>query len=191
MYATRRPWYKIHMRPKSPKRERATTLEPRTPKQRSPSRAEREKETSITQSLYLEELAISGRHARACRIAGIKPGLPGYWERADEDFANRLAAAKRDAAHILEDACHKRATVGVPKPIFQRGALVGYQREYSDSLAQFLLRALKPEVYGMPGTMPTRVAAPGEEPSAAPPKRGLTKETVEVLRAEILGIKKA
>lgn len=47
----------------------------------------------------------------------------------------------------LEDEAHRRAFEGVDKPVFYQGDECGTIREYSDTLAIFLLKAHNPEKY--------------------------------------------
>jgi hypothetical protein len=136
---------------------------------------------------YLEEYAKCGVRRTAARVVGIDVGDPDHWAREDPAFAVAMREAQRDAAQVLEDCAVRRATVGIPKPIYQRGTLVGYERIYSDYLLAMLLRAHKPEIYG--SLNPAQRAAI-EAPSASSPREGLTKETIDILREQILGIKK-
>ena len=48
---------------------------------------------------------------------------------------------------VLEPEAIRRAVEGVEKPVYQGGELVGYVREYSDTLLIFLLKGGKPHKY--------------------------------------------
>lgn len=48
---------------------------------------------------------------------------------------------------LCEGELHRRAFKGVLKPVYQGGARVGSIREYSDTLAIFLMKAHRPEKY--------------------------------------------
>ena len=48
--------------------------------------------------------------------------------------------------------------IGVPKPVYYQGKLIGHVPHYSDALLMFLLRAHRPEIYR------DRQAAAAEEP---------------------------
>jgi hypothetical protein len=52
--------------------------------------------------------------------------------------------AETEAAQVLEDEARRRAFEGVPKGVYYRGALVGYERKYSDRLLVQLLKAHPP-----------------------------------------------
>lgn len=64
-----------------------------------------------------------------------------------DDFAVRWQSAVRDGVDVLEDEAHRRAVVGVEKPVYQQGVMVGTVTEYSDNLLGLKLRGKRPEVY--------------------------------------------
>ena len=71
-----------------------------------------------------------------------------YDWRQDEVFRAELAIAREMATDVLEGEAFKRATFGVRKPAgWYKGKPGGYVREYSDILAIFLLKGLRPDVY--------------------------------------------
>ncbi len=55
--------------------------------------------------------------------------------------------AKDEAFDALEGEAHRRAVVGVLKPVYQGGQRVGAIREYSDTLLIILLKAGRPEKF--------------------------------------------
>lgn len=64
-----------------------------------------------------------------------------------DDFCVRWRAADRDGVDVLEDEAHRRAVVGVEKPVYQQGVMVGTITEYSDTLLGLKLRGKRPETY--------------------------------------------
>lgn len=56
-------------------------------------------------------------------------------------------AAVEQGTDALEDEALRRASQGVDKPIFYKGELVTTVREYSDTLAIFLLKGRRPEKF--------------------------------------------
>ena len=68
--------------------------------------------------------------------------------KADEAFQAGLKAAEQCAADILESEAFRRAVHGTEKPTgWYKGEAGGYVTEYSDILAIFLLKGLRPEKY--------------------------------------------
>lgn len=51
------------------------------------------------------------------------------------------------AVESLEDAAVQRARYGMDRPVFHKGKVCGYVREYSDTLLIFLLKGAKPLKY--------------------------------------------
>ncbi|MEE9296311.1 MAG: hypothetical protein V3W34_15300 [Phycisphaerae bacterium] len=94
-------------------------------------------------------MAQTGNKTQAARLVGVHPSTPycPAW-KADEAFQAGLTVAKECAAELLEGEAFKRATFGVRKPAgWYKGKPGGYVREYSDILAIFLLKGLRPERY--------------------------------------------
>lgn len=90
---------------------------------------------------FLELLA----HKRAWNHAAYAIGRSGAYMRRyaaqDEWFRMACAEALQDFAESIEMETHRRAVVGVEKPIFsqQLGEIIGYERTYSDMLLKVLL----------------------------------------------------
>lgn len=99
------------------------------------------------------------------------------WRESDPDFAAAWDKAKAAGIEALEDEALRRAFEGTDKPVFYLGAEVGTIREYSDTLAIFLLKGAKPEKYrertetkhDVGGTLAELIAAshkPPDDPSS-------------------------
>lgn len=70
------------------------------------------------------------------------------WRAVDAEFAQRWEDAKALGIEACEDEIRRRAFEGYDKPLSKDGKLTGHVvREYSDTLAIFLLKGAKPEVY--------------------------------------------
>lgn len=95
---------------------------------------------------FLEALADTGIILRACEITKT-PRSNVYLWRKDPDFEARFQLAVDEATERLELEARRRAFEGTDKPVYQGGQLVGYVREYSDTLLIFTLKALKPDKY--------------------------------------------
>lgn len=96
---------------------------------------------------FLAALAATCSVTRACEAAGMARRTAYEWRDADPDFFRRWEEAKAIGAEALEDEAMRRAVEGCDKPVFHQGVAVGTIREYSDTLAIFLLKGAKPEKY--------------------------------------------
>lgn len=100
------------------------------------------KKTSVLEAIT--DLASVSAACKKCKI----PRSTFYtWLEGDKDFRLRYKKALRLGTKALEDEAIRRAFVGVSKPIFQYGELVGYEKRYSDTLLMFMLKALAPNKY--------------------------------------------
>ncbi|MGI0119698.1 hypothetical protein [Zooshikella sp. RANM57] len=84
-------------------------------------------------------------------MAGKKAGYSrtSVYEYKNDDsyFAEQWEEAKQIFIEELELEADRRAVVGIEKAIYYKGAKVGVQQEYSDTLLMFRLKALAPEKY--------------------------------------------
>lgn len=98
-------------------------------------------------TIFLRSLARSGVVTTACRKAKI--GRTTVYKTRDEDaeFAEAWDTALEEATDVMEEEAHRRAVVGVLKPVYQGGKKVGSIREFSDTLLIFRLKAALPEKY--------------------------------------------
>lgn len=69
------------------------------------------------------------------------------WRNEDPEFAKSWDEAKAIGLDALEDEATRRAYEGSEKPVFHQGVQCGTIREYSDTLAIFLLKGGKPEKF--------------------------------------------
>jgi hypothetical protein len=97
--------------------------------------------------IFFEAFASTGNVAKACKKAGISRQRVYQACHEDEQFKALFDEARTVAVGLLEDEAWRRAKDGVRKPIYQKGYLVGYVREYSDGLLMFLLKANNPAKY--------------------------------------------
>lgn len=67
--------------------------------------------------------------------------------RADEDFAVAWADVEEATTERMEHEAYRRTVDGIERDVFYQGAVVGAEREYSDNLLMFLLKARRPERY--------------------------------------------
>jgi hypothetical protein len=106
------------------------------------------KKTPINVARFLEIIYLTGNLSGACKAISVSFETINKWRRDDPVFAAAMDEAIERHKDVIEDAIHQRGIVGVEKPVFQGGKLVGYQREYSDSLLLAKAKAYIPEKYG-------------------------------------------
>jgi hypothetical protein len=96
---------------------------------------------------YLGNLRACPAARLARDAAGVSAAQVAGWRKNIAGFAEMEREAGKDAADALFASCYNRATHGVLKPVYQMGHLVGYEREYSDKLAELLLKGMKKEMF--------------------------------------------
>lgn len=84
---------------------------------------------------------------KALEAANLGRATVYEWKRIDPEFAAEWAQALALGIEACEAEAFRRAFDGYEEPVYQGGQLVGVVRKYSDSLAQFMLRAHAPEKY--------------------------------------------
>lgn len=132
-------------------------------------------------ALYLMKYTETGRNDIAVKFAGVPIAAAFFWRKEDPEFQEAYNEARDMVVEMLESHAIKRGTQGVRKPIYHRGMLVGFDRQYSDSLLQFMMKGLAPETYR------ERISVTGK--GDGPVTHGLTKETANFIRAQVLGVK--
>lgn len=88
---------------------------------------------------FCEVLAQTGIVGRAADTAGIKRDVVYRWRRDHPAFATAWDAALEVGLTALEDEVKRRGFEGVEKPVFHQGEQIATVREFSDSLAKFVL----------------------------------------------------
>jgi hypothetical protein len=102
------------------------------------------KVTEIKKSEFLEALSVTANASKAAAVSGISR-MEWYRTRAeDAEFAKQWQEAVEKGTDALEDEAIRRAHEGTDKPVYQGGKLVGYVKEYSDTLLIFMLKARRP-----------------------------------------------
>ena len=102
---------------------------------------------TMKQTAFLAAFAECGIVARAARAARINRASHYDWLE-DPAYRKRFEVAQKQAIVSWEDEAVRRAFVGVRKPVYRGGKKVGTVLEFSDGLAQFLLKANNREKYG-------------------------------------------
>lgn len=97
---------------------------------------------------FCAALATSGGNvSRACEAVDISRMTAYNWREENPEFAAAWDRAKAIGLDALEDEATRRAFEGIDKPIVHQGVITDTIREYSDTLAIFLLKGGKPEKY--------------------------------------------
>lgn len=96
---------------------------------------------------FLAAFCQSGRIVSACKDACIHWTSHYHWLRKDKTYASAFEQAKQIAADHFEDEIHRRGFEGFDRPVIYQGEIRGCYREYSDTLAIFALKGLRPEKY--------------------------------------------
>jgi hypothetical protein len=113
---------------------------------------------------FLAELAKSPNVSAAARAAGIGRKAAYAYRNADPDFASDWDDALEQSTDSLVGEAYRRAHEGTERPVYYKGAECGTVREYSDSLAVFLLKAHRREVYGDTSKVQAEHTGPGGGP---------------------------
>jgi hypothetical protein len=112
------------------------------------------------QKAFLKAYATCGQITKAAKSAGVDRGAHYDW-LLTPGYAGKFAAAQEQATEWLEDEATRRASEGVVEAVFYQGKPIGTRRVYSDGLAMFLLRGLKPGKYR---TNALEISGPGGGP---------------------------
>ncbi|MDP2332653.1 MAG: hypothetical protein Q8M19_18335 [Reyranella sp.] len=97
---------------------------------------------------FLRHLEASGSVSFAAERTGIARNTVYQRRKVDPEFALGWEKALEMAAGALLDAAIVRASDGTERDLWRDGRRVGTIREYDNRLLMFLLRTLKPEVFG-------------------------------------------
>lgn len=98
-------------------------------------------------SAFCTALAETCNVGRAAEAVGISRFTAYTWRKNIPEFATAWDDAMKAGLLALEDEAHRRAFDGTDKPVFHQGQCCGTIREYSDTLAIFLLKAHDPAKY--------------------------------------------
>ncbi len=101
----------------------------------------------VLKARFLELFTSTGSISKTCDLLGMVRRTFYHWKKGDPEFRKKFEEADEMCLGMLEDEAHRRAVLGVDKPIYQGGKMVGYQREYSDTMLIVLLKARAPQKY--------------------------------------------
>jgi hypothetical protein len=92
-----------------------------------------------------EAYAATGRMSAAAAAMGCSTQALYKLHSNNEDFAELIAEAKATYAARVQAEVVRRGMTGVDKPVFYKGVIAGYERQYSDTLLVLEARRAHPE----------------------------------------------
>lgn len=96
---------------------------------------------------FLELLREVPNVTRAARTLGLSARAFRTHKAKNPDFSAAWDEALEEAIEKCEAEVHRRAFEGTEKPVTFQGVITDTYREYSDTLAMFLLKAHRPDKY--------------------------------------------
>lgn len=103
--------------------------------------------TEAEREAFIAHLREMPNVTRAARLVGrTRNGFHNY-RKIDPEFDKAWVDAIDEGIESLEAEVHRRAFEGVDKPVTFQGVITDSYKEYSDTLAMFLLKAHRPDKY--------------------------------------------
>ncbi len=102
---------------------------------------------SDARARVLAEFAACGQITKACEVVGIARDTHYDWLQRYPEYRTAFEKARERAADVLEDEAWRRAHEGIERWTTVAGK-EKLQREYSDNLLMFLLKARNRKVFG-------------------------------------------
>lgn len=87
--------------------------------------------------------AATGRQSDSALFVGVHPNTISITKKEDPEFKHECEVALALYCDVLEEEAHRRAVLGVSRPVFYKGEVCGTIQEYSD---QILLAMLKKNI---------------------------------------------
>lgn len=97
---------------------------------------------------FLAAYRLTADITAAATAAKIDRGMHYRWLKQSESYRVAFDRARIEVGDAIEAAAIKRARDGVLEPVFYQGIKCGAVRRYPEGTAMFLLRGLKPDIYG-------------------------------------------
>jgi hypothetical protein len=105
-------------------------------------------QADINARAFLAAYKLTGDITAAAAAAKIDKGNHYRWLKQSEKYRADFAQARIEAGDLIEAGAIRRTREGTLEPVFYQGLKVGAIRRWPEGLTMFLLRGLKPEVYG-------------------------------------------
>lgn len=104
-----------------------------------------ENRTREKKEAFLTRLSETANVSRSCADNNLPRRTVYDWRDSDAGFKAAWDQALELGLDALEDEAKRRAFEGTDRPVFYEGSECGTVREYSDTLAIFLLKAYRPD----------------------------------------------
>lgn len=96
---------------------------------------------------WLEAFEESGTVVGACKSTGMPRSTAYLWRTKDEAFLLAWHDIEEATTERMEREAYRRGVEGVQRDVYHMGRVVGAERQYSDVLLIFMLKARRPERY--------------------------------------------
>lgn len=83
----------------------------------------------------------------ACKAIGVSRNCVYQLRQRDEEFALAWADVEERVVERMEREALRRGVEGVERDVYYKGEVVGQERQFSDTLLIFMLKAARPEKY--------------------------------------------
>ena len=97
------------------------------------------------QVAVLINFALTGQILKSCEAAGIHWTTHYGWKKRNKKYLAAFQIAEQIAADFMEDEIHRRAFDGIDHPVTYEGKITDSYKVFSDNLAMFRLKKLRPE----------------------------------------------
>src|SRR5215813_6861298 len=102
---------------------------------------------NLKKRAFLVKYSESGRLFKAAKAAKIHWTSHYIWLKRDKKYVEAFAIAVDIAADRYEDEVRRRGFEGFDTPVIYKGKIMDRYKEYSDNLAMFSLKGLRPNKY--------------------------------------------
>ena len=103
--------------------------------------------TPLAREKFLQKLKETANVSLSADLVGISRVRAYQVRKKDKAFAEAWDEAIEIGIDNLEHEARRRAMHGTRKPVFYKGEICGYMREYSDKLMEILLRGHRGQRY--------------------------------------------
>ena len=100
----------------------------------APVRKGYNKRSPETDDMFFDLLSAGYPVSYAAQAAGYTRQVVYEWRAGDKVFMERWKHAKRLSLEAVEEELMRRIFDGTEEPVYQKGALVGHRRKYSDRI---------------------------------------------------------
>lgn len=103
--------------------------------------------TPKKRAAFLAALEETATVLHACKQIGVSRTCVYNLRQRDEDFALAWADVEERVVERMEREALRRGVDGVERDVYYKGQIVGQERQFSDTLLIFMLKAARPEKY--------------------------------------------